>query len=201
MTVRWRYEDENDVDEYGMDPITRRRLRVKMKSAKAKKKPLPPQRTHMPYSLAHMTKDTGESVMLQDRVDFLSEVIGFITPGKKGFGKHDPVGYVVRRFFKSTPELESSLVQKQARKNGWTLNGSWPSSGKHIFDWEIDAWGERGGMVVLKFTMWSARGGIIDGLSFKTNIGTVDKLIPKFLRKYFYPMKAQAKARMKEQDK
>lgn len=196
---RYQHEDENDVDEYGMDPITRRRLRVKMKSmAKGKKKPLPPQRTRMPYSLSHMKDVKHESVSLQSRIDFLSEAIGFITPGKRGYWKHDPVGYVVKRFFKSTPELENSLVQKQARRNGWTLNGAWPSSGKHIFDWEIDAWGERGGMVVLKFSMWSAKGGIIDGLSFKTNVGMVDKLIPKFLRKYFYPMKAQAKARMEE---
>ena len=38
---------------------------------------------------------------------------------------------------------------------------------------------------------------LIDGLSFKTNVATVDRLIPKFLRKYFVPMKAQAKGAAK----
>jgi len=131
---------------------------------------------------------------LTSTVDLLQDARKFMTPGREGRGKHDPVGYVLGKFFNSTPEFDKSLVERQRRKNGWTLRGAWPSTGRKIFDWEFDVWGERGGEVVVKFAMWSNEG-LIDGLSFRTNVGTVDRLIPKFLRKYFYPMKAMAKER------
>jgi hypothetical protein len=122
---------------------------------------------------------------------YLQEVRGFLTPGKEGKGKYDYVGKVAERFFKSTPEFERSVVEKTSRKNGWTIRGSWPSSGRQVFDWEFEIWGERGGDVIVKFNIWSAKG-TNDGISYRSNVATVDKLVPKFVR-WFQARKGQFK--------
>jgi hypothetical protein len=116
----------------------------------------------------------------------------FITPGKDGRGKHDRVGIVLEKFFKSTPEFERSFVSKKKRPNGWTLRGSWPSSGRQVFDWEMEAWGESGGDVVVKTNMWSTKGGS-EGTSYRVTLANVDKAVPRYLKKYFYPTKASMK--------
>ena len=113
----------------------------------------------------------------------------FITPGKSGRGKHDRVGIVLEKFFRSTPEFERSFVSKKSRPNGWTLKGSWPSSGKQIFDWEMEAWGESGGDVIVKTNLWSTKGGS-QGTSYRVTLANVDKTIGRWLRKFFYPTKA-----------
>jgi hypothetical protein len=173
--------DDNDVDRFGMDANTRKRLGLKYKASKGKKmKPRRPIQTKMPRDLA----DIDEAV--------LSERVWFSTLGSKGKGTKDPVGYVTSQFFHSTPELEKSLVDVKQNRNGWIVQGSWPSSGPQVFDWELETWGERGGAVVVKFNMWSARGRM-DGQNYRTTVATVDKLVPKFLKKVFYPTKAAMK--------
>lgn len=118
----------------------------------------------------------------------------FITPGKDGRGKHDRVGLVLEKFFHSTPEFERSLVSQDKRPNGWTLTGSWPSSGRQMFDWEMEVWGQGGGEVVVKTNLWS-RDGYTDGQSWKVTLANVDKTVLKWLRKFFYPLKAEMKRR------
>ena len=131
---------------------------------------------------------------LKSAVLFLREARTFVTPGKRGKGKYDYVGIVLERFFYSTPEFERSLVSKVKRPNGWTLQGSWPSAGRQLFDWEMEVWGERGGQVVVKTNMWS-RDGFNDGQSWKVTLANVDSTVPKWLRKFFYPTKALMKVR------
>jgi hypothetical protein len=138
------------------------------------------------------TKKKQMMSSLASAVSILREARTFVTLGKSGRGKHDYVGLVLERFFYSTPEFEKSLESQKARRNGWALRGAWPSSGKHIFDWEIEAWGERGGGVVVKVYMWDAKGGM-KGISYRTTLATVDRLVPKFLRKFFYPVKSKMK--------
>lgn len=116
----------------------------------------------------------------------------FVTPGKSGRGKHDRVGLVLEKFFKAAPELEKSLVEKQSRPNGWTLKGSWPSSGRQVFDWEMEVWGDRGGDVIVKTNLWSTKGGSL-GETYRVTLANVDKAIPRWLRKFFYPAKAEMK--------
>ncbi len=128
---------------------------------------------------------------LSSVVGFLGETREFLTPGKEGKGKYDYVGKVAKKFFLSSPELERSLVEKTRRKNGWTLRGSWPSSGRQVFDWEFEIWGERAGDVIVKFNIWSAKG-TRDGISYRSNVATVDKLVPKFVR-WFQVRKSQFK--------
>jgi len=131
---------------------------------------------------------------LTSAVDLLRERRAFITPGSQGRGKLDRVGIVLQKFFGSTPEFERSLVSKKKRVNGWTLRGSWPSSGRQVFDWEMEAWGESGGDVIVKTSMWSGKGGM-EGTSYRVTLANVDKAVPRWLRKYFYPTKAAMKER------
>ena len=116
----------------------------------------------------------------------------FVTPGKEGRGKHDKVGIVLEKFFRSTPEFERSLVTKEKRRNGWTLTGSWPSSGRQVFDWEMEVWGESGGDVIVKTNIWGTKGDR-EGTSYRVTVANVDKAIERWLRKFFYPVKATMK--------
>ena len=190
-------EDENDVDEFGMDPHTRRRLRVKAKGvAKGKKRPMRPMRTRMPYSLSRIPKlgSVDESTLRRRMyVDdtAMGEARQFVTPGKEGRGKYDPVGIVIARMFNVSPEFARSEVERISRRNGWTITGAWPSSGRHILDWEFDVWGERGGDVIVKVNIVYASGKG-DGISYRTNVATVGKLAPKFAR-WFQVQKMLAK--------
>ena len=113
----------------------------------------------------------------------------FVTPGKSGKGKHDYVGLVLEKFFYSTPEFERSLESKKSRPNGWTLRGAWPSSGKHILDWEFDVWGERGGDVIVKVNLRGPNGEN-DGISYRANLATADRIVKKFVR-WFQAKKTQ----------
>ena len=124
--------------------------------------------------------------------ELLVETRRFITLGKGRRGQTDPVGYVMGRFYNSVPDFDRSVVNTEKKRNGWIVNGSWPSSGKQVFDWEFDVWGESGGSVVVKFGMWSARG-TPGGQNYRTTVATVDKLIPKFLRKVYFPDKEAMK--------
>lgn len=130
--------------------------------------------------------------LLTSSVELLREARTFITPGKSGRGKYDRVGLVLEKFFHSTPEFERSLVNKKKRPNGWTLKGSWPSSGRQVFDWEMEVWGESGGDVIVKTNLWGAKGGQ-DGISYRVTLATVDKDVQRWLRKFFYPAKAMMK--------
>lgn len=131
----------------------------------------------------------GTSIRLLRSAVF--EARQFVTPGKKGRGKHDPVGIVLDRMYKASPEFARSEVDRDARRNGWTITGAWPSSGRHILDWEFDVWGERGGDVIVKVNVFypSGKG---DGISYRANVATVGKIAPKFAR-WFQEQKALAK--------
>lgn len=189
-------EDMNDVDEFGMDAMTRRRLRVrdlfknsvnKLSTSKKKhsknvlKKKIP---KRFPTSL--MFKESG--------IRFRGYAYESKTFRSKGAnpGEQDYVGYVITRFYNSVPDFDRSVVNVERRPKAFTITGSWPSSGKQVFDWELEAFGERGGSVVVKLNMWS-NAGRQDGETFRTNIATVDKLIPKFVRKYYNPIKERMK--------
>jgi len=53
--IKMIYEDDNDVDEYGLDQPSRKRLRVRVKTKiKGTKKPLRPIKNKMPYSLSRI---------------------------------------------------------------------------------------------------------------------------------------------------
>lgn len=133
------------------------------------------------------------NLSLASSVLFLREARRFVTLGRED--KHDPVGIVLEKFFLSTPDFGKSVVNKEKRKNGWTLTGSWPSSGKQIFDWEMEVWGERGGDVVVKMNMWSGDGKYNDGIVYRVTLGNVDKSLERWLRKFYYPAKSEMKAR------
>ena len=167
--------DENDLDQFGMDAMTRKRLKVKNKMARVKRKPMRSLPTKLPRQLAD-----------------IEEGRWFSTLGAKGKGINDPVGYVTSQFFNSTKELERSVVDIQKNRNGWIIQGSWPSSGPQVFDWELETWGERGGAVVVHFRMWSGKG-TEGGQNYRTTVATVNKLVPKFLKKVFIPTKAEMK--------
>ena len=190
-------EDANDVDEFGMDSHTRRRLRLRDKGpTKVKKNAVAHHKNRVPHSLMNIRNDTGRMESVRDAVAWLSEVVEFVTPGREKKGKFDAPGYVLSHFFHSTPEFEASLVEKIPRRGGWIVRGAWPSSGRHVFDWEFDVTGDRGGQVTVKFTMWG-QDGIIDGHTFTTTAAVVPKLAKKFVRKYFIPMKVEAKEQAK----
>lgn len=175
--------DANDVDSFGMDAMTRKRLKVKDKLEKPGKKRIRrPMRSKLPLSLAKVES------RLRRRLYSIGEARRFVTLGKGEKGQHDSVGYVMKRFYYSVPDFENSVVNIEKKAGGWIVNGSWPSSGKQVFDWEFDVWGERGGSVVVKLNMWS-QSGRADGETFRTTVATVDKLIPKFVRKYYLPIK------------
>lgn len=128
---------------------------------------------------------------LPNAVEILSEASRLLSARSKK--KQSDLEYIADKFFKSVPDFEDSLAEKQDRSNGITMSGAWPVTGKHVYDWEIDVMGQRGGDFVVKFSMWGADGKYFDGHSFNTNIATVDRLVPKFVTKYFLPMKNRAK--------
>jgi hypothetical protein len=121
----------------------------------------------------------------------------FATMGREKSGKHDPVGYVLERFYKAIPDFDKSIVTKEPRLNGWTISGSWPVRGKQIFDWEIDTWGESGGDVIIKINLFSGKGQPL-GIVYRTTVATVDKLVPKFFR-WFEEQKAEIKKGVTEE--
>lgn len=134
--------------------------------------------------------------MLAGIIDLLNEYKTFVTPGKGTRGKVDRVGIVLEKFFYSVPDFERSLVSTKSRPGGWTLRGSWPSSGKQIYDWEIEVWGERSGDVVVKTNMWSTKGGEL-GQTYRVTLANVDKSMDHWRRKWFWPTKAEMKLRAK----
>lgn len=69
--IRSLQDDENDLDQYGMDARTAKRLGVK-KQAKEKKKPLPPLRTNLPFSLARVPRMGEDKMQLRFR-SYMSE--------------------------------------------------------------------------------------------------------------------------------
>lgn len=124
-------------------------------------------------------------------VVLLDEAVGrvrFAALGRES--RHDPVGVVVSKVISAIPEFRKSVEDKQIRKNGMTISGAWPTTGRHIFDWEIDSWGERAGDVILKFNLWGES--FRDGISYRANIATIDRLVPK-ISKWFYSVKTKVK--------
>lgn len=168
--------DRNDVDQFGMDADTRKRLKVG-RMLRARKKVRRPLNLRMPGK--YRVKDD------------MHERVHFDTLGAKGSGTEDAVGYVTSLFFHSTPEFEKSLETTKSNRNGWVLRGKWPSSGKEVFDWEFDIFGERGKSVVVKFNMWDVNGWN-DGQAYRVTVATVPRAVKKFLSKVFRPAKAKA---------
>lgn len=179
------YDDANDVDDFGMDQMTRKRLRVKELGRKlngrAKKEKIP---SRIPTYL-----NIKEGVLRRRR--YLYELKRFRTKGIKP-GEQDAVGYVMTKFYNSVPDFDRSVVEIDRRVNSFSARGSWPSSGRQVFDWDLEVWGERGGAVVVKLNMWSSAGRS-DGETFRTTVATVDRLIPKFVSKYYGPIKDRMK--------
>jgi hypothetical protein len=119
--------------------------------------------------------------MLRSR-SYLIEVERFVSAGKKG--RYDPLGIVLTAFYKAIPEFERSRAGSPVkRKNGFTVQGSWPSSGRQVFDWEMEAWGERGGEVIVKINLWSAKGRN-EGITYRTVVPRANAVAKKF-RKWF----------------
>jgi len=142
----------------------------------------------------------GSSLAYETEIDFGRKLRKrlyerFVTMGREK--KYDPVGYVLNRFYKAIPEFDKSVVTKEPRNNGWTISGSWPTKGRQIFDWEIDTWGEREGDVVIKINLFSGKGDPL-GISYRTTVATVDKLVPKFFR-WFQEQKAEIKKGVTEE--
>jgi len=128
---------------------------------------------------------------LMESLIFLDEARRFVTVGKAGKGKHDNVGIVLDRFYSIVPEFARSEEERQSRANGWTLRGAWPTSGKHLLDWEIETWGERGGDVIVKINLWDKKG-LFDGISYRVNVATAGKVAVKFWR-WFQQRKEEIK--------
>jgi hypothetical protein len=59
-------EDDNDLGKHGMDPMTRKRLKVKMKGM-SKKRPMPPIKNRMPYSHDKVSSYQEDDMSLRDR--------------------------------------------------------------------------------------------------------------------------------------
>ena len=130
-------------------------------------------------------------------VSFLCEAKRFTTPGKRGSAKVDKVGIVVSKFVNAMPEIARSIEDREQKRYGIILRGAWPTTGRKILDWEIDAWGESGGDVMFKMSMWSREGGE-EGQVWRINIADVDRTIPKFLRKFLIPTIMSMKAKGKK---
>ena len=114
----------------------------------------------------------------------------FTAVGRRG--KHDPLGIIFTEFYRVNPELEKSLVGRIKRQpNRFTATGSWPSSGRQVFDWELVAWGERGGDVIIKLNLWSAKG-VNDGITYRTSLPVYKKVAQKF-RIWFQTRKMEMK--------
>ena len=157
-----RLPDRNDVDQYSMDQDTRRRLRVRHAKSLSIKK----------------KKDVGP-----DRSPVVDETKGTAI---------DTVTHVKEIFLRSSPEFLRSVVSEQHNRNGWVIRGAWPSSGKKIFDWEFDIFGEGRGSVVIRFNVWDSEGNN-DWQAYRATIATANKTARKFVQKTFLPMKANAR--------
>lgn len=181
--VHYRSGDENDLDIYGLDAQARRRLGVR-KFVPPKK--IITKKTKDDFLPAHAPVSWG----VRESIDLLKEAKSFITIGRNS--DEDSVGYVISKFYNSVPDFDNSVVSHQRVKNGHIIQGSWPSSGQQIFDWQLEAWGEGAGGVVVKFIMMSAKGRT-DGHSFRTNRASVGRLIPKFIKRYYGVMKDEMK--------
>lgn len=130
-------------------------------------------------------------------VSFLCEAKRFTTPGKRGSAKVDKVGIVVSKFVNAMPEIARSIEDREQKRNGIILRGAWPTTGRKILDWEIDAWGESGGDVIFKMSMWN-KSGYEDGQSWRVTLADVDRSVPKFLRKFYVPTLLAVKTKGKE---
>lgn len=105
----------------------------------------------------------------------------------------DPLVIIGNKFFRSVKDLGDSVVEKEVVPNRMTFRGSWPSMGKQVYDWELEVGGEGRGQYVVMFSMWAASGKYKEGHTFRVNLSTVDRVIPKFVAKYFLPMKNNVK--------
>ena len=123
---------------------------------------------------------------LSDIINHLIEVREFVTPGKSGKGKYDFVGIVLEKYFNAIPEFRKSEVEREPRKNGWTISGSWPTSGRHVFDWQLEAWGEPSGDVIVRTIFWDVNGRQY-GDSYRSTVASSDKAVSHWMRKFAGP--------------
>jgi hypothetical protein len=162
--------DDNDLDSFGMDAVTQRRLRVKqpLKVGVRKKivkstvnKPKKPLRTGMPARL----KTEGLRVR------------GW----KVNKEKVKPEQQVFELFYKAHPAIEKYQVGSiEKRKNGFLVQGR--IKGRRVVDYELDV-SREGTDVLVKFNLFPMTGHPL-GETYRLSVMRAEKLAPKFAKKF-----------------
>jgi len=151
--------DMNDVDEYGLDAHARKRLGLKNKFKANRKmgRPRKPLQTTMPSSL---------------RIESLRSRSYEVKP--------DTAKSIYMVLYKSIPEFAKSIVGriKESGPDGYVASGSWPSSGRQVFDWEFEVYKD-GRDYIAKYNLWSPAGKNI-GETYRLSQNRAMRFAPKF---------------------
>ena len=171
--------DDNDVDIYGMDARTRKRLGVKkQKKIRKKSKPKRPLRMAMPAGLRFEAKSKLRKRTYRAR-------------------KLDPIKKFFLDYYRAVPEFPRSIAGriKKSGTIGYIAQGSWPSSGRQVFDWELEVWKDKRDLII-KVNLWGRDGHNI-GEAFRVTMGQHKKFLIKHYNLYIDEMIAEMKARNK----
>ena len=155
------FPDENDVDEYGMDIRARKRMGLTKRGKALKKNVKAMNRNVMPMSLRF-----HEDSSLRKRSYLLSK---------------DPIKSLFMAFMRLIPEFQKSRVGnvQASGSKGYLAQGSWPTSGRQIFDWELELWQDKKDFI-LKYNLWSAKGKNA-GDSYRLSPSRMQRFMPKFI--------------------
>lgn len=152
-------DDMNDVDEYGLDAHARKRLGLKgkFKAIRRTAKPKGSLQTTMP-SFLRMEGLRSRSYEI----------------------RQDVAKRIHSMFYRAIPEFTRSIVGKirKSGTDGYVASGSWPMSGKQVFDWEIEVYRD-GRDYIVKYNLWSAKGKNI-GETYRLSQSRAMKVVPKF---------------------
>jgi hypothetical protein len=72
--------------------------------------------------------------------------------------KLDPLVYVQRTIYKAFPQFKKTEVERDRRRSGVTIRGSWPPIGRQIYDWELEFEKQRNNDVITKINLWGRKG-------------------------------------------
>jgi len=90
----------------------------------------------------------------------------------------DPLVYVQRTIYKAFPHFKKTEVERDRRKSGVTISGSWPPIGRQIYDWELDFEKQRNNDVITKINLWGKKGTNF-GETYVISIARAPKLATK----------------------
>lgn len=92
--------------------------------------------------------------------------------------KLDPLDYVQRTIYKAFPQFKKTEVERDRRKSGITISGSWPLTGRQIYDWELEFEKQRNNDVITKINLWGRKGTNF-GETYVVSIARAAKLASK----------------------